>query len=50
MGNYGGDDIDQVITGGIVFHGASKKSPSSQTQKVKTKTMFLNFMTNTLTL
>ena len=24
MGNYGGDDIDQVITGGIVFHGASK--------------------------
>lgn len=37
MGNYGGDDIDQVITGGIVFHGASKKSPSSQSQKVKTK-------------
>lgn len=37
MGNYGGDDIDQVITGGIVFHGSSKKNPATQSNKVKTK-------------
>lgn len=37
MANYGGDDIDKVITGGIVFHGGAKNKPSAQDGKVKTK-------------
>ena len=37
MANYGGDDIDKVITGGIVFHGGSKKKINAQPEKVKTK-------------
>lgn len=37
MTHHGGDDIDKVITGGIVFHGGSKKASSPTTQKVKTK-------------
>ena len=37
MANYGGDDIDKVITGGIVFHGGSKKKSNAQPEKVKTK-------------
>lgn len=37
MAHFGGDNIDEVITGGgIVFRGASKKAPSG-TPKVKTK-------------
>ena len=35
--HFGGDDIDAVITGCIVFSGASKKSSAQNTDKVKTK-------------
>lgn len=35
MQKFGGDDIEKVITGGIVFKGASKKRPEDP--KVKTK-------------
>ena len=34
---YGGDDIDAVITGGIVFSGGGKRPASSNSTKVKTK-------------
>ncbi len=36
MANFGGDDIDRVITGGIVFRGSSKKERPVE-NKVKTK-------------
>lgn len=36
MAKYGGDDIDLVITGGIVFKGSSRKK-APQEEKVKTK-------------
>lgn len=38
MAHFGGDDIDKVITGGIVFSGGAKKqSAGNGQQKVKTK-------------
>lgn len=36
MANFGGDDIDKVITGGIVFSGGPKNKPDRD-NKVKTK-------------
>lgn len=36
MANYGGDDIDKVITGGIVFSGGPKNNTGNG-NKVKTK-------------
>lgn len=36
MRHFGGDNIDKVIEGGIVFSGAPKKS-GIKTDKVKTK-------------
>ena len=32
MANFGGDDIDKVITGGIVFSGGAKKLPELERQ------------------
>ena len=37
MANFGGDDIDKVITGGIVFSGGAKKTSGNSNAKVKTK-------------
>lgn len=38
MAKFGGDDIDQVITGGIVFKGGgNNKKKGPQEEKVKTK-------------
>ena len=37
MANFGGDDIDKVITGGIVFSGGAKKTSGNSKNKVKTK-------------
>ena len=37
MANFGGDDIDKVITGGIVFSGGAKKASGNSNAKVKTK-------------
>ena len=37
MARFGGDDIDQVITGGIVFKGGGSKKKGPQEEKVKTK-------------
>lgn len=38
MAKFGGDDIDQVITGGIVFKsGGGNKSKNTNDDKVKTK-------------
>ena len=37
MAGFGGDNIDQVIMGGIVFSGGAKKSPGKQQAKTKTK-------------
>ena len=34
---FGGDDIDQVILGGITFKGAAKGTRREETGKVKTK-------------
>ena len=45
MANYGGDDIDKVITGGIVFHGGSKKKINAQPEKVKTKAKKKTYIT-----
>lgn len=36
MANFGGNDIDKVITSGIVFSGA-RKQPEQNGRKVKTK-------------
>lgn len=37
MAKFGGDDIDQVITGGIVFRGGGKKTAVNSEGKIKTK-------------
>lgn len=37
MAKFGGDDIDQVIAGGIVFHGGGKQTAVNRDGKVKTK-------------
>lgn len=43
MQKFGGDDIEKVITGGIVFKGASKKRPEDT--KVKTKAKKKSYIT-----
>ncbi len=45
MANFGGDDIEKVITGGIVFSGGRKKSASGQQDKVKTKAKKKGYIT-----
>lgn len=46
MAHYGGDDIDKVISGGIVFSGSSRKSSAnSSEQKVKTKAKKKGYIT-----
>ncbi len=37
MSNFGGDDIDAVILGGITFKGGPKGSKKKDDPKVKTK-------------
>ena len=37
MSDFGGDNIDQVIMGGIVFSGGAKKSSGKQQAQTKTK-------------
>lgn len=44
MAHFGGDDIDKVITGGIVFSGG-KKSSAGQSDKVKTKAKKKGYIT-----
>ncbi len=45
MANFGGDNIDDIITGGgIVFRGAGKKGPA-QEAKVKTKAKKKGYIT-----
>ncbi|MCR5180160.1 MAG: hypothetical protein K6C30_02945 [Bacteroidaceae bacterium] len=43
--NYGGDDIDQVILGGITFRGAGKEKKSQQTETVRTKAKKKGYIT-----
>ena len=45
MGNYGGDDIDNVIMGGITFKGAPKGPKRDDTGKVKTKAKKKTYIT-----
>ena len=45
MAKFGGDDIDQVITGGIVFKGGSSKKKAPQEDKVKTKAKKKKYIT-----
>lgn len=42
---FGGDDIDSVILGGITFRGASKSPKREDTGKVKTKAKKKNYVT-----
>lgn len=44
MAKFGGDDIDQVITGGIVFKSNPKKK-AVQEDKVKTKAKKKGYIT-----
>lgn len=44
MAKFGGDDIDKVITGGIVFRGGSKKEHPTE-NKVKTKAKKKSYIT-----
>ena len=37
MAYFGGDDIDKVITSGIVFSGGPKKASGTANDRVKTK-------------
>ena len=37
MSQFGGDDIDAVILGGITFRGGGKEKPRQTKEKVKTK-------------
>lgn len=45
MAKFGGDDIDQVITGGIVFKGGGGKKKAPQEDKVKTKAKKKGYIT-----
>ena len=45
MAKFGGDDIDQVITGGIVFKGGGNKKKGPQEEKVKTKAKKKSYIT-----
>ena len=42
---FGGDDIDQVILGGITFKGAAKGAKRDETDKVKTKAKKKGYIT-----
>ena len=46
MANFGGDDIDAVIQGGITFRGGAKENKSAkQDDKVKTKAKKKQYIT-----
>lgn len=45
MANFGGDDIDLVITGGIIFRGNSEKKSKTNENKVKTKAKKKGYIT-----
>ena len=42
---FGGDDIDNVIMGGITFRGASKSAKRDDGNKVKTKAKKKSYIT-----
>ncbi|MCD8318128.1 MAG: hypothetical protein LUC45_04425 [Paraprevotella sp.] len=42
---FGGDNIDEVITGGIVFSGGAKKTAAGTREKVKTKAKKKTYIT-----
>ena len=44
-GPFGGDDIDQVILGGITFKGAGKGPKRAEAGKVKTKAKKKSYIT-----
>ena len=45
MANFGGDDIDAVIMGGITFKGGPKGGPKKDVGKVKTKAKKKQYIT-----
>jgi len=45
MTNYGGDDIDAVILGGITFKGGGKTSPDKASDRIKTKSKKKQYIT-----
>jgi len=45
MAQFGGDDIDAVIEGGITFRGGSKNKIAKQETKVKTKAKKKQYIT-----
>ena len=45
MSKFGGDDIDKVISRGIVFKGTSKKETNEKESKVKTKAKKKGYIT-----
>ena len=45
MSNFGGDDIDEVILGGITFRGGPKRDKAPQEDKIKTKAKKKKYIT-----
>ncbi len=45
MGNFGGDDIDAVILGGVTFKSAPKAPAKPESNKVKTKARKKKYIT-----
>lgn len=45
MANFGGDDIDAVILGGITFRGGPKGDKKKEDPKVKTKAKKKQYIT-----
>lgn len=45
MSNFGGDDIDAVILGGITFRGGPKRHKAPQEDKIKTKAKKKKYIT-----
>ena len=45
MADFGGDDIDAVIQGGITFRGGPKGGPKPADNKVKTKAKKKQYIT-----
>jgi len=45
MSQYGGDDIDAVILGGITFKGGPKKDKTKEDPKVRTKAKKKQYIT-----
>ena len=45
MSNFGGDDIDAVILGGITFRGGPKRDKAPQEDKIKTKAKMKKYIT-----